>query len=395
MNPTILYLSKDFDLSDDKIDSLLQLYQSLFIHPAASLYLTLYTHAKHENSISTRELIHRLHIHIDDLILYRQELEKFGLIRTFENGQNISCQLIEPLSPSRFLEHVTFGRLYAIVHGNDAFVNASNRYQTRKVNLDRNNEITKPFDLSRLEMWSEEHEDIYNSYKPQEKKYSFDVEQFFNTWSYAIFPKSMRTTEMHQIIGEVGSVYNLTYPDMKAKILESSNVSSGTFNKTKFITLIERQMGRQSVDSVDDPYELDPLSFLAYKQSNDYIVDANKNLIRSLQKNFSFSSQIINVLIEYVLNTNNQNLNKNYVEAIAATWQRSGVDTVDKAKAMTQYNETKNKQSYIKPKKPRAETIQPSYSTGDDLDENGDSNVSDEPFDLEKWYKDQNKEESS
>lgn len=395
MNPTILYLSKDFDLSDDKIDSLLQLYQSLFIHPAASLYLTLYTHAKHENSISTRELIHRLHVHIDDLILYRQELEKFGLIRTFENGQNISCQLIEPLSPSRFLEHVTFGRLYAIVHGNDAFVNASNRYQTRKANLDRNNEITKPFDLSRLEMWSEEHEDIYNSYKPQEKKYSFDVEQFFNSWSYAIFPKSMRTTEMHQIIGEVGSVYNLTYPDMKAKILESSNVSSGTFNKTKFITLIERQMGRQSVDSVDDPYELDPLSFLAYKQSNDYIVDANKNLIRSLQKNFSFSSQIINVLIEYVLNTNNQNLNKNYVEAIAATWQRSGVDTVDKAKAMTQYNETKNKQSYIKPKKPRAETIQPSYSTGDDLDENGDSNVSDEPFDLEKWYKDQNKEESS
>lgn len=395
MNPTILYLSKDFDLSDDKIDSLLQLYQSLFIHPAAGLYLTLYTHAKHENSISTRELIHRLHVHIDDLILYRQELEKFGLIRTFENGQNISCQLIEPLSPSRFLEHVTFGRLYAIVHGNDAFVNASNRYQTRKANLDRNNEITKPFDLSRLEMWSEEHEDIYNSYKPQEKKYSFDVEQFFNTWSYAIFPKSMRTTEMHQIIGEVGSVYNLTYPDMKAKILESSNVSSGTFNKTKFITLIEREMGRQSVDSVDNPYELDPLSFLAYKQSNDYIVDANKNLIRSLQKNFSFSSQIINVLIEYVLNTNNQNLNRNYVEAIAATWQRSGVDTVDKAKAMTQYKETKDKQSYIKPNKPRAETIQPSYSSADDLSEKRDSNKSDEPFDLEKWYKDQNKEESS
>lgn len=395
MSSKLIYLSLDFTLSDDKIDSLMQLYQPLFNHPAASLYLTLYTQAKYEPSISSRELIHKLHVHIDELGLLREELERFSLLRTFENGQNLCCELLEPLSPAKFLEHVTFGRLYAIVHGNDAFVNASNRYYNAQMNIDRTHEISKSFDLSRLEMWSEEHEEIYSNYKPSETKNAFDAEQFFNSWSNAMFPSDMRTNEVKQIISEVGTIYNLSYPEMKAKILEASNISTRTFNRTKFITLIERELGRQSIESVENPYELDPLSFLAYKQSNDYIVDANKNLIRSLQQNFNFSGQIINVLIEYVLNTNNQNLTRNYVEAIAATWQRSGVDTVEKAKAMTQFKEKTNKPTYQKSNRPKAEAIQPSYNNEDDSNESGTKISSEEPFDLEKWYEAQNREDPS
>ena len=38
-------------------------------------------------------------------------------------------------------------------------------------------------------------------------------------------------------------------------------------------------------------------------------------------------------MIEYVLDKNNQNLNKNYVEKVASSWVRLKIDTKDKALA--------------------------------------------------------------
>nr|WP_243734764.1 DnaD domain protein [Erysipelothrix anatis] len=103
------------------------------------------------------------------------------------------------------------------------------------------------------------------------------------------------------------------------------------FDKRKFQVLVDRDHGIQNVNTVSNAYELDPISFIAYKQENDYVVDADKNLIKSLQSNFKFNDEVVNILIEYILDNNNKNLNKNYVEKIAATWKRKGIETAKQA----------------------------------------------------------------
>ena len=40
---------------------------------------------------------------------------------------------------------------------------------------------------------------------------------------------------------------------------------------------------------------------------------------------------VINVLIDYVLKTNNMKLNKNFIETIAGHWKRKNIETVSEA----------------------------------------------------------------
>ena len=40
---------------------------------------------------------------------------------------------------------------------------------------------------------------------------------------------------------------------------------------------------------------------------------------------------VVNVLIDYVLKTNNMKLNRNYIETIAGQWKRKDIDTVKEA----------------------------------------------------------------
>ena len=51
--------------------------------------------------------------------------------------------------------------------------------------------------------------------------------------------------------------------------------------------------------------------------------------------------EVVNVLIEYVLETTNQRFTRNYVEKVAGVWVRLGIDT--KEKALAQIEEEKQK----------------------------------------------------
>ena len=178
---------------------------------------------------------------------------------------------------------------------------------------------------------------------------------------------------------------------MKACLMSATNFSSNTFDEKKFQRIIERNYGRVSVETVSNPYELDPLSFLAYKQNHDYIVDADRNLLHSLSQNFGFDNQVINVLdenidnliinvldenidnqvinvlIEYILETNNKNLNRSYVEKIASVWKRNNVDSLDKALKEIAKQLQKTKSTTTK-SRVKVEIAPPQYSTNDQIE---------------------------
>ena len=76
---------------------------------------------------------------------------------------------------------------------------------------------------------------------------------------------------------------------------------------------------------------MSPVKFLQNKQQGAPVANADRKVIEKLIKNYSFSNEVMNVLIEYCLNQTQQKFSKAYVEKVAASWIRLQVDSKEKA----------------------------------------------------------------
>lgn len=379
MDQNIAKVHSNFTLSTDEYESLILLYQPLFSYPALSLYLSLYEFAKVDKHVNLDELKRILQIERSSIDIYRKELERFSLIRTFA-GKELEILLIRPLSPADFFLHSTYARLYSIVMGHKKFIDLSHRY--RQECIQSKEEISESFDLNRLAIWDEEMEDNFSKKDVGTKEYSYNVDAFLKRISPRLFPIELRTEKTKQIIAEMATMYKLNFSDLRTALFASTNIETLNFDEKRFIYSIEREHGKLSREDVDDVYELDPVSFLIYLQGHDYVVDADKNLIQSLSRNFSFSSEVINVLLEYVLKNNDNNLTKAYVEKIASVWKREGVK--DKETALKQIEKPVFKtKSNKKSQSIKRHTAMPTYSDEVEIDED----VDDLKHELEQMFK--------
>ena len=56
-----------------------------------------------------------------------------------------------------------------------------------------------------------------------------------------------------------------------------------------------------------------------------------EELIENLMIDQKLNPGVVNVLIDYVLKTNNKKLNKDFIETIAGQWKRLNIETVNEA----------------------------------------------------------------
>ena len=94
-----------------------------------------------------------------------------------------------------------------------------------------------------------------------------------------------------------------------------------------------------------------PYQFIKSKYKDGKVITRDLNLIESLLIDLKLTPGVVNVLLDYVLRTNNQKLNKAYIETIASSWKRLGIETVEEA--MNQCIKAYNK----KPKQTKKEVI--------------------------------------
>ncbi|WP_331835884.1 DnaD domain protein [Erysipelothrix piscisicarius] len=89
-----------------------------------------------------------------------------------------------------------------------------------------------------------------------------------------------------------------------------------------------------------------------------------------MEHNFGFDNKVINVLIEYILETNDKNLNRGFVEKVASSWKRRGVKTLEDA---LKEKETPSHTSNKRIAKPKVEVVSPTYSTDTTIDKDVDA----------------------
>ena len=368
MDESLVRVHANFTLSPEEYESLTLLYQPLFSFPAMALYLSLYEYARFDASIKINDLMKILHLEKDALMEQRLELERFNLVRSFR-GKSLELLLIKPLAPADFFHHTTYARLFTIVMGHKKFIDYSHRY--RNLPLDTVDEITRPFDLNRLAIWDESMENLFNHQKDESTPKSYNIDAFFKRISLRLFPAELRTEKIKQVLSEMAIMYKLSFADLRAALFGATNFDTLHFDERKFRYGIERDYGALKLEDVDNKYELDPVSFLKNTQGHDYVVGADKNLIQSLINNFDFNSQVINVLLEYVLENNQNMLNRAYVEKIASVWKRDKVESMEDAlKQIEKPLVPKKKTSY---KDPARHTAMPIYSQATDIDEDVDA----------------------
>ncbi|NLW15909.1 MAG: DnaD domain protein, partial [Erysipelothrix sp.] len=296
----------------------------------------------------------------------------------------------QPLKAKEFLQHPMYGRLYSIVSGQEALKAMVLKYVSAPEAI-IGNDISKRFDPNRLAIWDEslekefatqdakvkdlkpdpnrntqEHVDIKSAiedtvYEPVKPR--FDIEGFFDSIPNIVYPLEFRTPQIKRLIEEVGTLFDVDFETMKRFMINSSNFETKKFDTKRFVYQLERQYGAMKVDE-ENPYDVDPVSFIRYKQGYEYVVGSDQNLVKSLTTNFGFSNQVINFLVEYVLKVNDNNLNRAYVEKIASTWKRNNVETLEDAK-----NQIKEKPKKFEKKKVKYTQEMPEYTQDEALSE--------------------------
>lgn len=356
----------NFTLSSDQLESLMCLYQPLFQFPASNLYLTLVTHAKYEELISRRKLLRLLHIDEEELHLLRKELEKMHLIRTYQS-ELLEIEIIAPKIPSEFLAHDLFSRLYVVVCGQSEYANALQRYGKKSIS-DNSEEVSQSFDINRIAAWDEDIEAIYKEEQGKHHHQSeFNIRNFFK--NFPLFPNKLISSDVKRAVTESATLYKINASNMKSILLETIEYNKEVFDMRRFLNLVAKKHGAQSAGTVENIYELDPVSFLAHIQDFEAST-SDKYLIKSLEKRYQFENPVINLLIQTMMESESKSMNLGFAQSIADPWKRLGVETfedAEKALKAFQNKSVQGKKPQLRPAK--TQTIQPVYSSEEEFDD--------------------------
>ena len=82
-------------------------------------------------------------------------------------------------------------------------------------------------------------------------------------------------------------------------------------------------------------YYLDKDGVLQSKQNGAQVTLGDKKILEHLSLDMHFSSEVINILVEYVLNTSGNRLVPSFVDSVASQWARDGVNDRKTALAET------------------------------------------------------------
>ena len=81
---------------------------------------------------------------------------------------------------------------------------------------------------------------------------------------------------------------------------------------------------------------MSPYEFLRSKYKGAKPTDRDMSILEMLLIDVKLNPAVVNVLIDYVLRTNNNKLVKSFIETIAGQWKRSGIETALEAMQMAE-----------------------------------------------------------
>lgn len=325
-------------LSSEQRQSLNLLYGPLMGKNSICLYEFL---GSIQNLVELEDVYLLLNMNASQFDIARNRLEQYHLIETYVHEGDMLILLYAPLLPDSFLCHETYSRLYLASVGAKCFDKVKAMLYKDKTVSSSYTKVESPLDVSILDSWNESKEISFEKVKPTIKqKYDFDFATLFKGMD-RIFPVRLRTSENLDRIAEMAKIYGIDAKDMRKYVQRSTNPSTHVFDLEKLKDMVMRN--RKVMEVSKDPYKMSPVKFLQNKQNGIPVVKSDQALIERLCKEFQFPIEVVNTLIEYTLQQTNQQFSRNYVEKVAASWVRLGVDSRKKALDIINQSPLENK----------------------------------------------------
>lgn len=363
-------------LSSEQRQSLNLLYGPLIGKNSICLYEFL---GSIQNLVELEDVYLLLNMNASQFDIARNHLEQYHLIETYVHEADMLILLYAPLLPDSFLCHETYSRLYLASVGAKCFDKVKAMLHKDKTVSSSYTKVESPLDVSILDAWNESKEIAYEKVKPTIKqKYDFDFATLFKGMD-RIFPVRLRTSENLDRIAEMAKIYGIDAKDMRKYVQRSTNPSTHVFDLEKLKDMVMRN--RKVMEVSKDPYKISPVKFLQNKQNGIPVVKSDQALIERLCKEFQFPIEVVNTLIEYTLRQTNQQFSRNYVEKVAASWVRLGVDSRQKALEIINESPVENK----KDKKMEKIVLDDKFYT--QKEEKSDAQLEQEMLELQKMLK--------
>ena len=363
-------------LSSEQRQSLNLLYGPLMGKNSICLYEFL---GSIQNLVELEDVYLLLNMNASQFDIARNRLEQYHLIETYVHEGDMLILLYAPLLPDSFLCHETYSRLYLASVGAKCFDKVKAMLYKDKTVSSSYTKVESPLDVSILDSWNESKEIAFEKVKPTIKqKYDFDFATLFKGMDI-IFPVRLRTSENLDRIAEMAKIYGIDAKDMRKYVQRSTNPSTHVFDLEKLKDMVMRN--RKVMEVSKDPYKMSPVKFLQNKQNGIPVVKSDQMLIERLCKEFQFPIEVVNTLIEYTLQQTNQQFSRNYVEKVAASWVRLGVDSRKKALDIINQSPLENKRD----KKAEKVVLDDKFYT--QKEEKSDAQLHKEMLELQKMLK--------
>lgn len=353
-------------ITDKEKDILVNLYQPIIGVSAVSLYLTLYLDLG-KNDIESEELPHHhlmnlMMLNILGLVEARERLEAVGLLKTFYKEDNINNYiyvLYAPISANEFLNHPILNVVLNNNVGKNEYEKLVEKYRTKKLNTKNFVDITKNFDdiFTTGNGYSLENLDVLEEKTRRVAiKSNIDLNLIISGIPRRMTSDRCFNNDTLELITDLAYLYKIDNLNMQGLVRNSINergmidsnllkTSCRDFyqfeNNGKLPTLIYNKQPDYLKEPVGDNSELgkviytfenvSPYAFLKSSYNNTEPTSRDKKIIESLMIDQKLNPGVINVLIDYVLRTNNKKLNKEYIETIAGQWKRLNIETVKEA----------------------------------------------------------------
>lgn len=327
-------LSGYSQISSEHLQSLTLLYTPLVGTDAIQFYLLLSSLIMSDITNYTL-LTHLLKKSYEELDHYRELLEEYKLIRTYqkENDPTYYIDIQKPLTGLNFLNHLLYGRIYhaklkeKVFQFMESYFSAKNEFKTFT-------EITKHLNLSKDVELLEQDASNYEEITTFNIQHDFDYTTFFKYQDQYLIPSEIiENQKILQKIGEYASIYNVDAKTMAKLVARSTLLTNNTLDFEKLVNYLKKVELPTDAEVTQVSH---PMQYLKQKQNGINPNRYERQLIEKLITEYRFSYELINILLDYSLEKNDNRISEVYIEKIAATWIRNGIKTVEQAQAALQ-----------------------------------------------------------
>ena len=381
-------------LTQRELQFVTQLYVPFLGVQASTLYLVLFSelspNSYQSDVIRLADLLALVNMGIPDFYQARIRLESVGLLKTYryEDEESISAQytfeLQAPASPNLFFKDALLSTLLVNQVGHQRFEILQKRFSVKE-KAPYGQDVTStfqegfqlPFNMSQYKRNIAQEKQMIKDVKQQESfvmNSTIDWELLTDLLKSQFVHEQALTDEVKQMLNSFQLYYGLTEREIAQYVIYAADLSTGEIDEKELYSIIinanqhlaapkKEEASITPVESTPEisevvteekqeitpastqlpqaiqrlitlAKEMTPFDFMTSikQQRNGYVSNGEQRIILDLVQVGTIPSEVINILIHYVLVVkNNPTINKNLIDTIANDWSQKGIQTAEQA----------------------------------------------------------------